>query len=72
MKKQVILKIIFVAVIIGVTAAIFSINLQEETIEIENISNSGIPRAAIIDQLHNDKHEIGVTSSKKLTNVKSY
>jgi len=55
MKKQVILKIILVAVIIGVTAAIFSINLQEETIEIENISNSGIPRAAIIDQLHNDK-----------------
>ncbi len=55
MKKQFILKIIFVALIIGVTATIFSINLQEETIEIENISNSGIPRAAIIDQPHNDK-----------------
>jgi len=54
MKKQLILKIIFVALIIGVTATIFSINLQEETIEIENVSNSGIPRAAIIDQLHND------------------
>jgi len=54
MRKQLILKIIFVVIIIGVTATIFSINLQEETIEIENVSNSGIPRAAIIDQLHND------------------
>jgi len=54
MKKQMILKIIFVAAIIGVTATIFSINLQEETIEIENVSISEIPRAVIIDQLHND------------------
>jgi len=54
MKKQMVLKIIFVALIIGVTATIFSINLQQETIEIENVSNSGIPRAVIIDQLHND------------------
>jgi len=35
MKKQVVLKIIFVAIIIGVTATIFSINLQQETIQIE-------------------------------------
>ena len=55
MKKQVILKIIFVAAIIGVTATIFSINLHKETIQIDNVSNSEIPRAAIIDQLHNDK-----------------
>jgi len=55
MKKQLILKIIFVVIIIGITATIFSINLQEETIQIENVSNSEIPRAAIIDQLHNDK-----------------
>ena len=55
MKKQAVLKIIFVAVIIGVTATIFSINLQEETIKIENVSISAIPRAVIIDQLHNDK-----------------
>ncbi len=54
MKKQVVLKIIFVAIIIVVTATIFSINLQQETIQIENVSISEIPRAAIIDQLHKD------------------
>ena len=55
MQKQVVLKIIFLAVIIGVTAIIFSFNLQQEKIQIENVGNSEISRAAIIDQLHNDK-----------------
>ena len=54
MKKQITLKIIFLAIIIGVTVSIFVINFQQVPIQVENISNNNIPRAAIIDQLHKD------------------
>jgi len=55
MKKQSIWKIFFLAIIVGVTSAIITINLQPDIIQIENLSFDEIPKAAIIDQLHNDK-----------------
>jgi len=41
--------------IVVVTSAIITINLQPDLIQIENLSFNEIPKAAIIDQLHNDK-----------------
>lgn len=55
MKKQSALKIIFLAIIVVVTSAIITINLQPDSIQIENQSNDKLSRAAIIDQLHYDK-----------------
>jgi len=55
MKKQSIWKIFFLAIIVVVTSAIITINLQPDIIQIENLSFGEIPRAVIIDQLHNDK-----------------
>ncbi len=55
MNKQVKLKILFLSIIIGVTVSIISVNFQQTTIQVENVAQSKIPRAAIIDQLHNDK-----------------
>jgi hypothetical protein len=55
MKKQMVLKIVFLAILVGVTFTIISINFQKDEIQIESITSDGIPRAAIIDQLHNDK-----------------
>ncbi len=55
MKKQSIWKIFFLAIIVVVTSAIITINLQPDFIQIENQSFNEIPKAAIIDQLHNDK-----------------
>jgi len=55
LKKQSIWKIFFLAIIVAVTSAIITINLQPDLIQIENLSFDGIPKAAIIDQLHNEK-----------------
>jgi len=55
MKKQSIWKIFFLAIIVSVTLAIITINLQPNFLQIENQSTDGTPRAAIIDQLHNEK-----------------
>ncbi len=55
LKKQSIWKIFFLAIIVAVTSAIITINLQPDFIQIENIAFDGIPKAVIIDQLHNDK-----------------
>jgi len=55
MKKQSIWKIFFLAIIVVVTSAIITINLQPDIIQIENLSFGEIPKAAIIDQLHNEK-----------------
>jgi len=55
MKNQKIWKTVFLSILVVVTLAIISINLELDFIQIENLSYDGIPRAAIIDQLHNDK-----------------
>jgi len=55
MKNQKIWKTVFLSILVVVTLVIISINLELEFIQIENLSYDGIPRAAIIDQLHNDK-----------------
>jgi len=55
MKKQSIWKIFFLVIIVAVTSAIITINLQPDNIQIENQSFDEKPRAAIIDQLHNEK-----------------
>jgi len=55
MNKQSFWKIVFLAIIVAVTSAIITINLQPDLIQIENLSFDGIPKAAIIDQLHNEK-----------------
>ncbi len=55
MKKQSIWKIVFLAILVTVTSAIITINLHPDLIQIENLSFDEIPKAAIIDQLHNDK-----------------
>ncbi len=55
MNKQSFWKIVFLAIIVAVTSAIITINLHPDFIQIENLSFDGIPKAAIIDQLHNEK-----------------
>jgi len=55
MNKQSFWKIVFLAIIVAVTSSIITINLQPDLIQIENLSFDGIPKAAIIDQLHNEK-----------------
>ncbi len=58
MNKQGTWKIVFLSILVVVTLAIISINLELDFIQIENLSYGGIPKAAIIDQLHNDKPNI--------------
>jgi len=55
MKKQSTWKIFFLAIIVVVTSAIITINLQPDLMHFANLSFDEIPKAAIIDQLHNDK-----------------
>jgi len=58
MNKQKTWKIVFLSILAVVTLFIISINLQLDFIQIENLSYDGIPKAVIIDQLHNDKPNI--------------